>query len=74
MNPKFRPLYLILSAIGLLSLLFYVITNFSNIDPAAVIAIALPNMLFVYMAYSTYPSEPAPSKFKRYKSQEALNE
>ena len=59
MNPKFRPLYLIAGALGLFSLLFYVLSNVEEIDLMAVIAIAVPDMFFFYLAYLTYPPEVA---------------
>jgi hypothetical protein len=67
MNPKFRPLYLIAGAIGLISLIYYAITNTSNMDPAAVLAISLPDMVFFYLAYKTYPEEPVSNRFSEYR-------
>lgn len=68
MNPKFRPLYLTLGAIGLILLIVKIIIGLPNIDPAMILAIAVPDMLFVYLAYKTYPEEAEDSKLNHYQS------
>jgi hypothetical protein len=59
MNTKFRSLYLILGFAGLLFLLYRAIVTYPFIDPAGVLAITIPDMLFFYLAYRTYPVEVA---------------
>jgi hypothetical protein len=66
MSSKFRPLYLITGALGLFSLLFYVLSNVEDIDLMAVIAIAVPDMFFFYLAYLTYPPDIATNRPDNY--------
>lgn len=66
MNPKFRALYLIFGTIGLALLIFEVVLGLPNIDPVMVLAIAVPDMLFFYLAYKTYPDEVADNKMNEY--------
>jgi|HubBroStandDraft_5_1064220.scaffolds.fasta_scaffold235778_2 hypothetical protein len=66
MNAKFRPFYLIAGAIGLGLLIFYVLSNPSDIDPATVLIIALPDMFFFYLAYKTYPEDSVADRLERY--------
>jgi hypothetical protein len=58
MNPRYRYLYLSLGAIGLVLLGYQIISNLPEIDPVRVLLIAVPDMLFVFLAYKTYPPEP----------------
>lgn len=58
MNPKYRYLYLSIGAIGLILLFYQVISNLPDIDPLKVLVIAAPDMLFVFLAYKTYPPTP----------------
>ena len=64
MNTKFRSLYLILGFAGLILLVFRAIVSYPDINPASVLSITLPDMLFFYLAYRTYPAETAPDKAK----------
>ena len=57
MNTKLRPLYLLIGFTGLLFLIFQFVANFQNLDLVLIIAIALPDMFFFYLAYLTYPPE-----------------
>ena len=60
MNAKFRYLYLLSGAAGLILLFYYIIGNISdpsNIDPVRVLIIAVPDMLLFFLAYKTYPPE-----------------
>ena len=57
MNPKYRFLYLLLGTVGLIMLAYQIITNLPDINPDKVLFIALPDMLFFYLAYKTYPEE-----------------
>jgi hypothetical protein len=58
MSPKYRYLYLSVGAIGLILLGYQIISNLPEIDPVRVLLIAVPDMLFVFLAYKTYPPEP----------------
>ncbi len=65
MNTKFRSLYLVLGFGGLLLLIYHAIASYPEINPASVLAITLPDMLFFYLAYRTYPAEePSGSRVK----------
>jgi hypothetical protein len=58
MNPKFRPVYLFFGFVGLALLVYYIVsTAFMDINPATVLLIALPDMVFFFFAYKTYPEE-----------------
>lgn len=58
MNPKYRYLYLTFGAIGLILLLFQFFSNLPEVDPVKILLIAVPDMVFVFLAYKTYPPEP----------------
>jgi len=63
MNPKYRIIYLLIGFIGLIALIGYTISNFpDNINPAFILLITIPDMVFFYLAYKTYPVE---SEMKR---------
>jgi hypothetical protein len=68
MNPKLRPLYLLLGAAGLFALVFQVLYNLPQIDLVMILAIAIPDMFFFYLAYLTYPPDPAPRSWEYYES------
>ena len=55
MNPKFRALYLVLGAAGLILLGYYTIKSFPEINPGMILLITVPTMLFFFLAYKTYP-------------------
>lgn len=57
MNPKYRYLYLSVGAAGLILLIYQIISNLPEIDPVRILLIAVPDMLFVFLAYKTYPPE-----------------
>ncbi len=57
MNPKYRFFYLLGGAIGLALLVYNAITTFPDIDPVNTLVITVPDMLFFYLAYKTYPVE-----------------
>ena len=58
MNPKYRYLYLTIGGIGLALLFYQFFSNLPEIDPIKILLIAVPDMLFVFLAYKTYPPEP----------------
>ena len=64
MNPKFRYVYLLLGVIGLAFLIYHVIDTFPDTDPIYVLLITVPDTLFFYLAYKTYPATP---NVKRYR-------
>ena len=66
MNAKFRPLYLLLGFAGLFFLLFQAIATIQNLDLVLVIAVAVPDMFFFYLAYLTYPPEPETQKYRSF--------
>jgi hypothetical protein len=57
MNTKFRSLYLILGFAGLLFLIYRAVATYPDISPSGVLFITLPDILFFYLAYRTYPVE-----------------
>jgi hypothetical protein len=46
---------LIIGLCGLFVLGYYICLNFPNVDPEILLCIAVPDMLFFYLAYKTYP-------------------
>ncbi len=61
LNPKFRFLYLLLAIAGLAFLVYHIADTFSDIDPLDILLISLPDLVFFYLAYKTYP-DPQPVK------------
>ena len=57
MNPKFRAFYLLGGTIGLVLLIYQAITTYPDINPASVLFITIPDMVFFFLAYKTYPVE-----------------
>ncbi|WP_428330541.1 hypothetical protein [Mucilaginibacter sp.] len=57
MNPKFRNLYLFLGFIGLAFLAYELVDTYADINPLSILLISLPDMVFFYLAYKTYPAE-----------------
>jgi hypothetical protein len=66
MNAKLRPLYLLVGFTGLFFLLFRIVADIQNLDLVLVISIAVPDMLFFYLAYLTYPPEADPERYRNY--------
>jgi len=66
MNSKFRPLFLLLGFAGLFVLLFQLVANIQNLDLIMVIAIAVPDMFFFYLAYLTYPPDAEPNRYESF--------
>ena len=66
MNPKLRPLYLLLGAAGLFTLVFQILYFLPNFDLYMILTISLPDMLFFYLAYLTYPPDPEPNQWGNY--------
>jgi hypothetical protein len=56
-NPKFRFLYLLIAVAGLAFLVYRIIDTFSDIDPLDTLLITLPDMVFFFLAYKTYPDQ-----------------
>jgi len=57
MNPKFRTLYLLLGFIGLIILIYQIISTLPDVNPVSVLLVTVPDMLFFFLAYKTYPVE-----------------
>jgi hypothetical protein len=57
MNPKFRFVYLLLGFVGLGFLIYQVMSTLPDINPISVLIITVPDMLFFFLAYKTYPVE-----------------
>jgi hypothetical protein len=57
MNPKYRPIYLVLGFAGLFVLIYHLATNLLE-SPGTVLMIAIPDMVVFFCAYKTYPVEP----------------
>jgi hypothetical protein len=64
MNAKFRPLYLLVGFAGLFFLFFRIIADLQNLDLVLVISVAVPDMLFFYLAYLTYPPEADTERYR----------
>jgi hypothetical protein len=56
-NPKFRIVYLFLGFIGLAALIYQLVKTLPDINPGIILSITLPDMLFFFLAYKTYPTE-----------------
>jgi hypothetical protein len=58
MNPKYRSIYLTLGFAGLLYLVYHAISTFADgINPLSILFIAVPDLVFFFLAYKTYPVE-----------------
>lgn len=55
MNPKYSYLYLMIAFAGLFFLACDSFIGYRDIDPGRVLLIAIPDMIFFYLAYKTYP-------------------
>ncbi|HZY37482.1 MAG TPA: hypothetical protein VFE53_12580 [Mucilaginibacter sp.] len=73
MNPKYRYLFLSVGAIGLILLCYQIISNLPEIDPVRILLIAVPDMLFVFLAYKTYPPEADAKSSHRYSERKVSN-
>jgi hypothetical protein len=73
MNPKYRYLYLSIGAIGLILLGYQIISNLPEIDPVRVLLIAVPDMLFVFLAYKTYPPDPEAKSCRSFSQRKVSN-
>ena len=50
MNPKFRFFYLLGGTVGLALLIYQAITTYPDINPASVLFITIPDMIFFFLA------------------------
>ena len=57
MNSKYFALYLMIAFTGLIFLACDSFISYSDIEPGRVLLIALPDMVFFYLAYKTCPAE-----------------
>jgi hypothetical protein len=55
LNPKYRYLYLMIAFAGLFFLGCDSFIGYRDIDPGRVLLIAIPDLIFFYLAYKTYP-------------------
>jgi hypothetical protein len=55
MNPKYRSLYLLIGFTGLAFLAYDTFIAFPDIIPGRVLLITLPDLVFFFLAYKTYP-------------------
>ena len=63
MDPKYRPIYLLLGFTGLIYLICQVLITMSvELNLGLILLIAVPDLVFFYLAYKTYPVE---SEMKR---------
>jgi hypothetical protein len=73
MNPKYRYLYLFVGAIGFFLLFYQIIGNLPEIDPVRILLISVPDMLFFYLAYKTYPPEPEKEQQQSFEPRKVSN-
>jgi len=64
MNPKFRYLYLLGGVAGLALLIYQAITTFPDINPIHILVITIPDMVFFFLAYKTYPEERSVKRYR----------
>ena len=57
MNPKYRSIALFWGFLGLAVLIFELIANANHFNPRVILGVAIPDMMFFYVAYKTYPAE-----------------
>jgi hypothetical protein len=54
-SARFRILYIIVGFGGLIFLIYYVALTLPDTDPLDVLYITVPDILFFFLAYKTYP-------------------
>lgn len=59
-------MYLLIGFAGLFYLLFQIVANIFNLDLVLVLAVAVPDMFFFYLAYLTYPPEADAERYRNY--------
>jgi lipopolysaccharide export LptBFGC system permease protein LptF len=58
MNPRYRFIYLLFGFAGLAFLIYHIVSTFSEtLNPGAILLIAVPDLVFFFLAYKTYPIE-----------------
>ena len=62
MNAKYFTLYLMIAFAGLIFLALDSFIGYRDIDPGRVLMIAIPDMIFFYLAYKTCPVEKQPAR------------
>jgi hypothetical protein len=73
MNPKYRYFYLSIGLAGLILLIYQIISNLPEIDPVRILVIAVPDIVFVFLAYKTYPPEPEAKSSRSYSHRKVSN-
>ena len=66
MNYVLRFVYLLLGIAGLGLLGYQVIETFPDVDPIDILVITIPDLLFFFLAYRTYPVEPVAQSQRSY--------
>lgn len=66
MNYVFRFVYLLLGIAGLVLLGYHVIETFPDVNPIDILVITIPDLLFFFLAYKTYPDEPVHQSQRSY--------
>ena len=66
MNYVLRFVYLLLGIAGLGLLGYQVINTFPDVNPIDILVITIPDLLFFFLAYKTYPAEPVPQRQRSY--------
>ncbi|MGN6394927.1 MAG: hypothetical protein ACTHMI_05160 [Mucilaginibacter sp.] len=62
MNSKYFTLYLMIAFAGLAYLALDSFIGYRDINPGRVLLIAIPDMVFFYLAYRTCPPENQPAR------------
>ncbi len=57
MSNKFRYVYLFFGFTGLLFLIYQLIDTYQDFNPVSILLISIPDMVFFFLAYKTYPVE-----------------
>ena len=65
MSSLLRFLYLVLGIAGLVLLVYRVIETFPDVNPIDMLVITVPDMLFFFLAYKTYPEAVKVRKYRR---------
>jgi hypothetical protein len=64
MTSLLRFVYLICGIAGLAVLVYRVIETFPDVNPIDMLVITVPDMLFFFLAYKTYPAESTTRRYR----------
>ena len=73
MNPRYRYFYLSVGAVGFIILFYQIISDLPQIDPIRVLCISVPDLVFFFLAYKTYPPEADVKSNAHYSHRKASN-